>query len=118
MNDAFEQATWPDRWFQPEDAWKTIDSIYKLLLGEGHEELLRPVESIREELAAECAELLALLECAIEHSLTFKVEIEEMDNPPFKLREWADRNLAELCSEILAALQEAGIEIKEEGGND
>ena len=114
MKETLENATWPDRWFRPEDAWKTIESIRNVMLSEDKEALLEPIESIRQEVADECEKLRQLLEGAAARNLRFKVEIGIMDHPPLRLREWTDRHEAALYGDILDMLEDAGIDIKKE----
>ena len=103
-----------DVWFDPDDAWKTIDSVYQLSNTRSPEHLVSGIENICDELAEECFELRGLLEAAGRMGLQFKLDLAPAVDPPYRLVEWVHRKNEEMVEWIREIMESAGIEIKEE----
>jgi hypothetical protein len=101
----------PQRWFDAEEGWKMAATI-------GHALATARVESggllaIAGELTREANELSAVLEEACRRNIRFNLELEECCDPPLKLREWVDADLAELAQDIIKVLKDNGIDVEE-----
>lgn len=102
------------RWFQPDDAWKTLNNLHDLMRCRGVDSFLRYISDIRDEVADECRDLRFLLNTAAQNRAMFRLTLEFMENPPLCLLEWMDSYNDDLYKIIRYELEAAGIVVRED----